>query len=148
MFAVDATVLLAAADVSSPGHARCREKLEGWRRSPGAWFTAWPALFELLRATTHPRVVRSPWTAPGAWAFVEALLASPGLQLLRPTERHAAVARDVLAELPWLAGDLFPTAHLAILMREHGVRRIYTRDASFHRFPFLEVVDPLAEGAA
>jgi predicted nucleic acid-binding protein len=31
----------------------------------------------------------------------------------------------------------------AVLMREHGIRRIYTRDADFHRFEFLEVVDPL-----
>jgi len=144
---VDATVLLAAADVASPGHARCRERLEGWRRAPGAWFTAWPVLFELLRASTHPRVLRSPWATGQAWAFVEALLASPGLQVLAPSPRHAAVAREVLAELPWLAGDLLPPAHLAILMREHGVRRIYTRDTSFHRFPFLEVVDPLTEGA-
>ena len=29
------------------------------------------------------------------------------------------------------------------LMREHGVRRICTRDVDFHRFAFLEVVDPL-----
>ncbi|HEX9241544.1 MAG TPA: hypothetical protein VF875_03790 [Anaeromyxobacter sp.] len=28
-------------------------------------------------------------------------------------------------------------------MREHGVRRIYTRDADFFRFPFLEPVDPV-----
>jgi predicted nucleic acid-binding protein len=28
-------------------------------------------------------------------------------------------------------------------MREHGIRRIYTRDTDFHRFAFLEVVDPL-----
>jgi predicted nucleic acid-binding protein len=28
-------------------------------------------------------------------------------------------------------------------MREHGVRRICTRDADFSRFPFLEVIDPL-----
>jgi predicted nucleic acid-binding protein len=28
-------------------------------------------------------------------------------------------------------------------MREHGVRRIYTRDTDFHRFPFIEVADPL-----
>ena len=34
-------------------------------------------------------------------------------------------------------------AHTAVLMREHGVRRIYTRDTDFHRFPFIEVVDPL-----
>ena len=28
-------------------------------------------------------------------------------------------------------------------MREHGIRRIYTRDTDFHRFRFLEVVDPI-----
>ena len=35
-------------------------------------------------------------------------------------------------------------AHTAILMREHGLRRVATRDTDFRRFPFLEVVDPLA----
>jgi predicted nucleic acid-binding protein len=29
-------------------------------------------------------------------------------------------------------------------MREHGIRRLYTRDTDFHRFPFLDVIDPLA----
>jgi len=29
------------------------------------------------------------------------------------------------------------------LMREHGVRQICTRDADFHRFRFLDVMDPL-----
>jgi CubicO group peptidase (beta-lactamase class C family) len=32
----------------------------------------------------------------------------------------------------------------AVLMREHGIRRIYTRDTDFHRFPFLEPIDPAA----
>ena len=31
----------------------------------------------------------------------------------------------------------------AILMREHGIRRIRTRDTDFHQFAFLEVIDPL-----
>ena len=35
-------------------------------------------------------------------------------------------------------------AHTAILMREHGIRTIYTRDADFHRFPFIEPIDPAA----
>jgi predicted nucleic acid-binding protein len=30
-----------------------------------------------------------------------------------------------------------------VLLREHGIARICTRDADFHRFPFLTVVDPL-----
>jgi len=32
---------------------------------------------------------------------------------------------------------------VAILMREHGISRIVTRDTGVHRFPYLEVVDPL-----
>ena len=75
---------------------------------------------------------------------MQGLLASPGLEALSETDQHAEVAGEVLAELPWLAGNVLHDAHTAILMREHGVRRIYTHDADFHRFPFLEVVDPLA----
>ncbi len=33
--------------------------------------------------------------------------------------------------------------HTAVLMREHRIRRIVTRDADFHRFTFLAAVDPL-----
>jgi hypothetical protein len=35
-------------------------------------------------------------------------------------------------------------AQTAVLVREHGIRRIDTSDADFHRFPFLEAVDPVA----
>ena len=96
-----------------------------------------------MRVTTHPRVMKRPWSAAHAWAFVAALLGSPGLGVLVPTERHAAVAEQIVTELSWLAGNLLHDAHTAVLMREHGIRRICTRDADFHRFPFLEVVDPL-----
>ncbi len=34
-------------------------------------------------------------------------------------------------------------AHTAILMREHGIRQIYSRDTDFNLFSFLEVLDPL-----
>lgn len=49
--------------------------------------------------------------------------------------------------MPLLSGNLFHDAHTATLMLEHGIRRIVTRDMDFHRFPFLEVVDPLAAGS-
>ena len=55
---------------------------------------------------------------------------------------HAAVAKQVIAEFPWLAGNLLHDTHTAVLMREHGVGRICTRDADFRRFAFLEVVEP------
>jgi predicted nucleic acid-binding protein len=87
--------------------------------------------------------MRRPWSATAAWAFVDALLSAPGLGLLVETERHAMVARMVLTEMPEIAGNLMHDTHTAILMREHGISRILTRDSDFSRFPFLEVVDPL-----
>jgi predicted nucleic acid-binding protein len=55
------------------------------------------------------------------------------------------VAARTLVEVAGLRGNLLHDAHTAILMREHGIRRIYTRDADFHRFRFLEVLDPLTD---
>ena len=144
MFAVDTNVLLYAADKSCPEHARCRKLLERWRRQALPWCTTWGIVYEFLRVSTHPKVFNRPWSAREAWHFLEAVMASPGLSLLEHTPRHRAVAAQTLAEVPALAGNVVHDAHTAILMREHGVRRIYTRDGDFHRFPFLEVVDPLA----
>jgi predicted nucleic acid-binding protein len=63
---------------------------------------------------------------------------------LVPGERHIDVAAEVIESLPTLQGNLLQDAHTAILMREYGVKRIYTRDTDFHRFPFLEPIDPTA----
>ena len=144
MFAVDTNVLVYAADTDSPFHEACYRRLNEWRSQAGAWYTTWSIVYEFLRVSTHPRVLRRPWTAREAWGFVEALLASPALAILAPTERHPAVAAQFIGELPHLSGNLFHDTHTAVLMREHGIRRIYTRDTDFHRFPFLEPVDPVA----
>ncbi|HXV80429.1 MAG TPA: TA system VapC family ribonuclease toxin [Candidatus Binatia bacterium] len=143
MLAVDTNVLIYAADEDSPFHVSCHDWLESRRRRPDAWFVTWGILYEFLRVITHPRVLQKPWHAQQAWRFVAALLASPGLGVLVPTQRHAEVAAQVIREIPHLTANLFHDAHTAILMREHGIRQICTRDTDFHRFPFLEVVDPL-----
>lgn len=117
--------------------------LDRCRRQSAAWFATWGILYEFLRVTTHARVLRTPLDARKSWSFVESLLQAPGFGVLLETDRHADVAAEVLAETPHLSGNLLHDAHTAILMREHGIRRIYTRDTGFHRFPFLEVVDPL-----
>jgi uncharacterized protein len=143
MLAIDTNVLVYAADQDSPFYIPCREWLERQRVRPDAWYTTWAILYEFLRVTTHPRVMRRPWDAQAAWGFVAALLVSPGLSLLVPTQRHSDIAAQVISELPHREGNLFHDAHTAILMREHGIRRICTRDTNFHGFPFLEVIDPL-----
>ena len=142
MFAVDTNILIDAVNVDSPFYPRCRALADGWTRQPSGWFLTWGVVYEFLRVSTHRNIFRNPLSAAESWAFVESLMASPGLRMLVPTERHRTVAGEVLRELPHLAGNIMHDAETAILMREHGVRRIYTRDLGFHRFPFLETIDP------
>lgn len=143
MLAVDTNVLVYAADIDSPFHGPCRDWLERQRARPDAWYSTWPIFYEFLRVTTHPRVMRQPWTLPAAWEFVLALLASPGLSVLLPTQRHVDVAGQVIAEFPHLSGNLLHDAHTVILLREHGIGQICTRDTDFNQFSFLKVIDPV-----
>ncbi|HJQ59825.1 MAG TPA: TA system VapC family ribonuclease toxin [Vineibacter sp.] len=142
MLVVDTNILVYAADADSPLHPDARGWLERQRQRPDAWYSTWPILYEFMRVTTHPQVMKRPLTTSQSWRFVSALLESPGFGVLVPTERHASVVEQVIGEIPYIAGNLLHDTHTAVLMREHGIRRICTRDMDFHRFSYLEVVDP------
>jgi uncharacterized protein len=144
MFVVDTNIFVYAVDRDSPFHSACRKKLEEWRRLHSPWYATWGIMYEFLRVITHPRVFHHPWAASQAWGFIEAILASPSFGLLVPTARHVEVAADIIKKSTFLRGNLLYDAQTAVLMREHGIKRIYTRDTDFHRFRFLEPVDPTA----
>ena len=44
-----------------------------------------------------------------------------------------------------IRGNLVPDAHLVALMRQHGVRTIWTHDRDFRKFNGIRVVDPFAQ---
>lgn len=144
MFVVDTNIFVYAADQDSPFHAPCRGKIEEWRHQTSPWYATWGIIYEFLRVVTHPRVFRQPWTTPQAWSFVEAVLASPSFGLLVHSERHAEVAAEIIKKAAFLRGNILFDAQTAILMREHGIKRIFTRDTDYHRFSFLEPIDPTA----
>ena len=143
MFVVDTNVLVYAANADAPEHAICRAKLEEWRARAGAWYLTWGICYEFLRVVTHPRVLERPLSARDAWTFLQGVLAAPGADLLVATERHGVVLSDLIERLPSLAGNLVHDATTVALMHEHGIRRIYTRDVDFHRFPDIEPINPL-----
>jgi toxin-antitoxin system PIN domain toxin len=142
VFVVDTNVLLDAVNRRAREQPRCRGLLERWRRDPLPWAVSWAILNEFLGISTDPRVFRNPLSSKQAWSFVDSLLVSPSLQVLVPGPRHREVARRTFAELADLRGSIVHDAGTAILMREHGVSTIVSRDTDLHRFPFLDVVDP------
>lgn len=144
MLVLDTNVLIYVADEHSEFHEHCRMKFEQWQRDTVPFFLTWGICYEFLKVSTHPHVFHSPLSAKRAWRFIESVLASTGGAVLTATDRHPAMLARTLEEFPDLRSGVFHDVHTAVLMREHGVSRICTRDADFRRFPFLTVVDPLA----
>lgn len=139
---VDITVLLAAAEPATRGHAACYALLEDLRRRIGPWYVTSQIIKELYRYGTDRGILGMPWSISAIDSFVEGLRRSRGLRLLRETDCHVRADIQVRKELPSGSGELALHREVATLMYEHGVRRIYTTDSGYFYFPFLEVLSP------
>ena len=147
MIWIDTNDLAYAANAKCPEHITCREVLQGIGMTEGAadresLALPWSVVYEFLRLVTNPKFPEHRLTMAEAWDFVRVLIEAPHVTVLGPGPGHAAVAARILSE-PGVRGNLVHDAHIAAVLAEHGVRRIYTRDQDFRRFPGLEVIDPL-----
>jgi len=87
-------------------------------------------------------VFPEPRPAGDAIAFLHPMLTSPRFTLLCAGPRHFSVLSEVIAGLRSPGGNLFFDIRTVALMREHGVRRIYTADTDFLQFEGIDVRDP------
>ena len=76
---------------------------------------------------------------------VESLLSVPRARVISEEEGFWRVYRQVADGLS-IRGNLVPDAHLAAILRQHGIRTLYTNDTDFRKFDFLEARNPLREG--
>lgn len=118
-----------------------------------AWFAAtlstlpivgipWPTILAFLRMSTHPRALERPLDIRQAWEAVQGWLARPNVQVLVPTERHAAILGRLLQDGRASANHT-SDAHLAALAIEWGLE-LQSADRDFARYPGLRWRDPLA----
>lgn len=139
---VDANVLVYASNRADPVHARARDLVEELAAGPGLVHLFWPALLGYLRIVTHPAVLPRPLSPAAATENVEALLDRPHVRTAGEGAGFWELYRATGG--PRARGNDVPDAHLAALMREHGVATIYTRDRGFRRFEGIAVRDPFA----
>ena len=142
-FAVDVNLLLYASDTGSEHHSSARAFIETCLRRGEVFFVAWTTVMAYLRIATHPSVFDDPLSPREAAENVEQILACPHVRVLTEDEGFWSVYRATTEHVP-TRGNLVPDAHLASLLRQHGVKTIQTHDRDFLKFGFLEVVDPLA----
>ena len=141
MVALDASVLAYAINRFVPEHPRAVRLVEALVNGGQPWAIPGPALHEFLGLVTHPHAVARPLTAGDAAAFVDALLASPSVQLLSPGPGYRSALAEVLESA---AGAGLPAGlEVAVVLKEHGVRELLSADRRMRRFAFLTVIDPI-----
>ena len=141
---VDVNVLLYATDTQSPYHESASGVVERIAAGPEIAYLFWPTVISYLRLVTHPSIVPRPLSAASAADNIEQLLGQPHIQSPGEQDGFWRQYREVAADaLP--TGNLISDAHIVALMRENGVRTIWTHDRDFRRFSGIEVRDPLAE---
>ena len=140
---IDTNLMLYGANSDAPEHGRARGFLAGIGNTRDSWYVTDGILYEFLRVSTHARVFPSPLTWREALDFLQPFVEAENVHILRVEDSHWSLLGALLAELTHPSGNLFFDVRTVVLMREHGVRRIYTTDTDFLQFPGIEVVNPL-----
>lgn len=142
-YSVDVNVLLYASDQAIPRYDKAIQFLQNRVSDPELFCICWSTLMAYIRISTHPSIFSNPLSPEEALENIENLLKQPRVRVLSEGEGFLAIYRQVSNNFP-VRGNLVPDAHLAALLLQHGVRRIYTADSDFKKFEFLEVSNPFS----
>jgi hypothetical protein len=140
-FGIDVNILLYASDQSSPLNQKAVSFLNKCVADRQVFCLAWLTVMSYLRMATHPSIFDRPLSHEEASDNVDALLALPHCRVIGEEESFWNAYREITAEVP-ARGNLVPDAHLATVLRTHGVTTLYTHDRDFRKFDFLTARDP------
>lgn len=141
-YSIDANLLLYASDSSSPDHEAAKGFLSDRVHERDLMCLTWPALMAYQRIATHPSIFTRPLDPAAAWQNVQSLIRLPRARVITEEPGFAEDYAGIAGSMP-VRGNLVPDAHIATILRQHGVGTIYTSDRDFRKFDFLKVVDPL-----
>ena len=142
-YSTDVNILLYASDKDCRFHDKARAFLESSAAGSEVFCLGWPTIMAYLRISTHPSIFASPQSPQEAAENIERLLSLPQARTIAEVEGFWETYREVTQAVV-ARGNLVPDAHLAALLKQHGVRTLYTNNAGFRQFPFLRVKNPLA----
>ena len=139
---VDANVLVYASNEADAVHPAARALVERLAAGTELVYLFWPTLMEFLRIVTHPAVLPRALRPGDAVGNVSALLSLAHVRTAGEADGFWELYRSSAGHDT--RGDAVKDAHLAALMRQHGVTRIYTRDRDFRRYDGITAEDPFS----
>ena len=143
-YSLDANVLIYASDESSVFYRQALQFLGERVEDSDLLCLTWLTIMAYQRISTHPAIFKNPLSPAMAWSNISRLLARPRVRVIGEQSGFSGEYERVTGSFS-VRGNHVPDAHLATILRQNGVKTIYTADADFRKFPFLEVVDPFAD---
>jgi len=141
-YSIDANLLLYAADAEAREHKTAVRFLKHCAEDGDLLCMTWPALMAFQRIATHASIFKNPLRPEQAWTNIRNLLSLPRTRVIEEKDGFPD-DYEVCTRGLHIRGNLVPDAHIATILRQHGVTRIYTADRDFLKFDFLEVINPL-----
>ena len=137
MTGIDSNILIDLLVSSTSNHAVSVAGLAGMEDE---FCTTATNIGECLRLLTHPKVFPKPLTISRAVSVLEQALDYYKIRILEESSDWWKLLGEIEKEIPGLRGNEVFDARIALCLRFHGVKRIYTRDADFKKYSFLKVV--------
>lgn len=144
MIAVDTNILVYAHRADSHWHRRADRLVADLAESPSAWAIPWPCLFEFFAIVTHPSIYNPPTPPKDAWIQIRRWLESPSLAMLAEGPGFAETLESVMGRAG-IRGGAVHDARVAALCAYHGVKKLYSADRDFSRYPQVHTENPLLE---
>ena len=140
-YSIDVNILLYASDQSNPRHAAATRFMQERISDSELFCVTWPTIMSYLRISTHSSIFSIPLSPEQALSNIDSVLNLPRIKVLSEEEGFLDVYKEITGRFP-VRGNLVLDAHLAAILHQHGVQKIYTGDRDFLKFDFLDVRDP------
>ena len=137
MTAIDTNVLIGIMVSSSAHH---NEIMSGLENLDDELCTTPTNIGEVLRLLTHSKVFSSPLKIEKAVEALSQLIDAYDIRILDEDTNWWKELSEVTKQIPGLKGNEVFDARIALCLKQHKIKRIWTRDADFKKYSFLQVI--------
>jgi predicted nucleic acid-binding protein len=137
MTAIDTNIIIGIMVGSSTHH---KESMIGLENLSDELCTTPTNIGEVLRLLTHPKVFTSPLKIENAVQALTQLINAYDIRILDEDTNWWKDLGEITKQIPGLKGNEIFDARIALCLRQHKVKRIFTRDADFRKYSFLQVI--------
>lgn len=137
MTAIDTNILIGIIVASSAHHD---ETMSGLESLDDDLCTTPTNIGEVLRLLTHSKVFSAPLKIEKAVETLSQLIDAYDIRILDEDTNWWKELSEITKQIPGLKGNEVFDARIALCLKQHKVKRIWTRDSDFKKYSFLQAV--------